>query len=405
MLTYDIHYSNNKDTNDFLRCLWARIREHTGRIGWQYMPYKNTDKNEVFFGLCSIEGIETEVSVSCNYSQKGCLSSITFSYGSKGDEEILESILTPCVEEARHFDNYLRAVTLRTTLDKTLDFIPVSGKFFSLSGNAIDIKINAFGSIDAETLASNLLDQILAYISFDTEICIGKAQGIPEVLHQKNDTIIPVVINGSEELKLYNNSGYKQRKLSTHCIQWIDDFLSRPYTYEKHLTHFDKSVKFYAMGRYCENIGQLGGNLDLNYGELGEMCYMSALEIISVNDIPITRCESCNQPIYSISKRVRELFKSALGDNLYNTRVINDYYQKRSAFVHEGEFLSSNNYLGVSIPLLSVKTLSGTISQQVLLGQLYEEVKYCILFHEKMHIDYYQTTYGRNTPKADFSGD
>lgn len=391
MISYDLNYTSNKESNDFLRCLWARIYEQTGRIGWEYMPYKDSSKNEVFLGLCSIEGIEREVAVSCKYGQRGCLTSISFSCNENNDEKLLEKVLTTCVEEARQYKKFLHTTILSTKLDKTLDFTPVSGNFFSLRGNEIDFKVMAFGSKDAETLASNLLDQILAYISFDLEICIGKAEGIPEVLHQKHDSTIPVVVDGKEEFKIYNNSIYKNRKLSDHCIQWIDNFLSRPYNYEKHLTHFDKSVRFYSMGRYCENIGQLGGNLDLNYGELGETCYMSALEVISADDIPVTRCETCNQPIYSISKRVRDLFKTAFGDNQYNTKIINDYYQKRSAFVHEGELLSSNNYRGFSIPLLSVKSMNGTIPQQVLLGDLHEKVKYCILMHEKMQDVYYKT--------------
>lgn len=48
---FDIGLTNNIDTNDFLRCLWSRLSDAFGDMGWQYMPSRID--NNIFVGFAS----------------------------------------------------------------------------------------------------------------------------------------------------------------------------------------------------------------------------------------------------------------------------------------------------------------------------------------------------------------
>ena len=43
---------SNKESNDFLRCLWANIRKEFGKIAWNLLPLKV--ENKIFVGYCDI---------------------------------------------------------------------------------------------------------------------------------------------------------------------------------------------------------------------------------------------------------------------------------------------------------------------------------------------------------------
>jgi hypothetical protein len=117
--------------------------------------------------------------------------------------------------------------------------------------------------------------------------------------------------------------------------------------------------------------------------EYAVMCYMSALEIITINDIKPLKCDTCNQDIYSIAKRVVSLSENVTDGNPIIKKMISKYYGIRSKFVHTGQFLSSNNYIGTSIPLLSTNSESGLIDQEHIFNkELKFFVKECILWHE-----------------------
>ena len=61
-------------------------------------------------------------------------------------------------------------------------------------------------------------------------------------------------------------------------------------------------------------------------------------------------------------------------------KKMKDYYAYRSKFVHTGEMLSSSDYVGTSIPLLSIREKDGIIMQlPFCIDELKDIVKKCIM--------------------------
>lgn len=166
---------------------------------------------------------------------------------------------------------------------------------------------------------------------------------------------------------------------------YIDHFLSKPLSYSDNLNSFEKSIIFFSEGLFFEELYSTPFSLDFNSNEYSITAYMSALELITINDINPKKCDNCGQETFSISKRIIELAKKANPDNENIKKFITNYYVARSKFVHAGDLTSSYNYIGKSIPLLSITSKNGIINQRD-----YETynlkfiIKDLIQFHEKM---------------------
>ena len=141
----------------------------------------------------------------------------------------------------------------------------------------------------------------------------------------------------------------------------------------------DKSVCLYAQGlRYSEMIFQHLNSFE-NYGELAVLYFMSALEVITLNDIKPETCTECGQQRYSIARRVVDFVYDVTKSETMKKKM-KDYYAYRSKFVHTGEMLSSSNYVGTSIPLLSIREKEGIIMQlPFCIDELKDIVKKCIM--------------------------
>lgn len=115
---------------------------------------------------------------------------------------------------------------------------------------------------------------------------------------------------------------------------------------------------------------------------------MSALEIITTNDIEPIKCPECGQLRFSIAKRVMNLAISYYPEGGEGIKKwIKGYYNIRSKYVHTGMKISRNNYKGISLPLMSIGNESGAIMQvSVVSPSLKEEVRNMILHHEKLPI-------------------
>ena len=161
---------------------------------------------------------------------------------------------------------------------------------------------------------------------------------------------------------------------------YIDSYLERPYGYEEHFSNFDKSVQLFAQGVRNEELAGIAAGLPEPYTEQAIVAYMSALEIITLGDKEPETCKCCGQMRYSIARRVTDLANAAIegwGD------FVKGYYGDRSKYVHTGLLLSSNSYMGRSVPLMSKGAKTGMIVQIGRVGDsLRDMVRYCIEWHE-----------------------
>ncbi|WOZ81455.1 HEPN domain-containing protein [Segatella hominis] len=354
---------SNKESNDFLRCLWANIRKEFGKIAWNLFPLKV--ENKIFVGYCDI-GLDKALEVTLKAKIKGCLSSIIFSIPDEmSNKEQIESRLKGCITKTRHGLGQYKIWGLSCSLNKSANFGKVEGVSFSILGNKLSIKVKAYDEIDAKTMIMSLIKTICAYMSLDVMeyICVGTSA---------NNSDTDACVEACQQ-------HYKSIRLSDEIILYIDTFIASPFLYENNLSVLDKSVCLYAQGlRYSEMIFQHLNSFE-NYGELAVLYFMSALEVITLNDIKPETCKECGQQRYSIARRVVDFVYDVTKSETMKKKM-KDYYAYRSKFVHTGEMLSSSDYVGTSIPLLSIREKDGIIMQlPFCIDELKDIVKRCIM--------------------------
>lgn len=351
---------SNKKSNDFLRCLWANIRKEFGKAAWYLLPLKV--ENTIFVGYCDL-GLDKELDITLKTKIKGCLSNIIFSIPDEiHNKEQIESRLKGCVTKSRHGLGQYKMFSIPITLNKSFNFGKVEGTSFSMLGNKLSIKVKAYDEIDAQTMFMSLIKTVCAYISLDVMAYINVSSDVfddvsMEENQQKDDAII----------------------MSNEIIKYVDDFIAKPFLYEDNLSILDKCVCLYAQGlKYAEMTFRHLNSFE-NYGELAVLYFMSALEVITLNDIKPEKCNECGQQRYSIARRVVDLVYDVTNSEEMKNKF-KDYYSYRSKFVHTGEMLSSDNYVGTSVPLLSIREKNGVIMQlPFYTDELKDVVKRCIM--------------------------
>lgn len=391
--TYLLGYKSNDETNEFLRCLWSRLRHNFGKIAWNLHPTKIADKLQIVIGhidLGKISESSTPTAVSVTYSQKGCLKTITFSNYKLLDEKSYLILLNKSIDEAKEYKSYQTIAEFTTSLDKSIKFKKIEYDNFKIEGNKLDFKITSYDEIDAKTFATSKIRFIKSILSFDTLKFINlESSGISQIRNSNFREISLVNIDTEEISSIHNTADeFKNLEISQDIASYIDTFLSKSIKYQDPLTSFEKSVLFFSEGLFFEELHWTTFSLDFSSMEYAITSYMSALELITINDIQPQKCETCNQETFSISKRIIELAKKANIDNDLIKKTISSFYVKRSKFVHTGLLTSMYNYTGNSIPLLSVNSENGIISQQdYSSANLKHIVKDLILYHRNQDLN------------------
>lgn len=370
-LNFSLGYTNNKDSNDFLRCLWASLRKEFGKAAWNILPLR--DGTNIFLGHCDL-GLEDSVEISLNYKVKGCLNTMTFSFEDEICNNSLKSKIKSCVKYARNNFKKVKTYELSIKLSSCICFEEIQTENFALKGNIMTITVFGYDLIDAKTLATSLLKTVCAWLSFDT-LCYISLENSPFSIFKKS-------LN-------YNFRKVQtcSLKVSKQVLTYISKFLSKVYLYEDMLWNVDKCILVFTQGLKNEDLAKMTLGLPETYYEQSILCYMSALEILTLQDVEPIKCEQCGQLRYSITRRVEDLvFDVSHSKRMSN--LIRELYDYRSKFVHEGEMLSENNYLGTSIPLMN-KGYGNGIIQQCNLGSfdLAQIVKESIIYRMKNGLD------------------
>ena len=146
---FGVGLKSNKETNDFLRCLWARMAATFGKLAWQYSPLRIG--NTIIVGIACI-GENTHLNIKLTYKQKGCVASIDFDTEGTYDHDTLHRQLKKCVKEALLPEKYIRKVFGKGKLDKCISFQKKSRKNFSIEGDTITIKVLGYDDEDCATM-------------------------------------------------------------------------------------------------------------------------------------------------------------------------------------------------------------------------------------------------------------
>lgn len=376
---FGVGLKSNKETNDFLRCLWARVAATFGKLAWQYSPLRMG--NTIIVGIACI-GENTHLNIKLTYKQKGCVASIDFAPEGTFTHDTLHEQLKKCVKEALQPENYIRQAFYKGKFDKSISFQKKSRKNFVIEGDTITLKVLGYDDKDCATMFKAQLLQVCNFLTFDTSRYITLSNTLTGEIRQNHNLITRLLDSktGMVTGEVERNKMYQNLEVSDRMADYIDSYLERPYGYEEHFSNFDKSVQLFAQGVRNEELAGIAAGLPEPYSEQAIVAYMSALEIITLGDKEPEICKCCGQMRYSIARRVKDLANAAIegwGD------FVKGYYGDRSKYVHTGLLLSSNSYIGRSVPLMSEGSRTGMIVQIGRVGDcLRDMVKYCIEWHE-----------------------
>lgn len=367
-IDYSLGYNSNKESNDFLRCFWAALRKEFGKAAWNLLPLRI--ENKIYLGHCDI-GLRHVLDISLSYKIKGCLSAISISVDDSISDAQLQRRLKGCINFARKNIDNLETFSLTLQLDSAICFEKSEANYLSLEDNRMVLNIYGYDLVDAKTQSSSMLKNICAWLSFD------------QLKYISIDGCAFQVYSDSVRRKFGNQRKYKL-KISDSVQKYLDDFIAKPYSYEDNLSDIDKAVFLFGQGLKYDELSQMTISPLEAYNEQAILCYMSALEVVTLKDIEPSKCECCGQLRYSIAKRVENLVYE-VSQSKAMRKMIADFYKNRSQFVHLGTMLSENNYTGISIPLMNKGYGDGLIMQcNFRSADLADIVKECIMWKIKM---------------------
>mgnify|MGYP001034577929 CR=1 FL=1 len=345
-IDFSLGYNSNKESNDFLRCFWAALRKEFGKAAWNLLPLRI--ENKIYLGHCDI-GLGDVLDISLSYKIRGCLSAVSISVDDSISDTQLQRRLKGCITYARKNIDKLELFSSSLELDNAICFEELNADYFSLDANKLILNIYGYDLVDAKTQSSSLLKNICAWLSFD------------QLKYISIDGCAFQVYSDTVRQQLETQMKYRLR-ISDSVQKYLDDFISKPYSYENHLSDIDKAVFLFGQGLKYDELSQMSISPLEAYNEQAILCYMSALEVVTLKDVEPSKCECCGQLRYSIAKRVENLVYE-VSQSMALRKMIADFYKNRSKFVHSGTMLSENNYTGISIPLMNKGYGDGLIMQ------------------------------------------
>ena len=282
----------------------------------------------------------------------------------------VQTCALPIFTHARKNKDNLESFSLTLQLDSAICFEKSEANYLSLDDNRLMLNVYGYDFVDAKTLSSSLLKNICAWLSFD------------QLKYISIDGCAFQVYSDSVRRKFGRQRKYKL-KISDSVQKYLDDFIAKPYSYEDNLSDIDKAVFLFGQGLKYDELSQMTISSLEAYNEQAILCYMSALEVVTLKDIEPSKCEYCGQLRYSIAKRVENLVYEVSQSKVMRKKIA-DFYDNRSKFVHLGTMLSENNYTGISIPLMNKGYGDGLIMQcNLRSADLADIVKECIIWKIK----------------------
>jgi hypothetical protein len=335
------------ESNSFLRALWAQLRARFGTLGWQYTPWRIGQAKTITFGFASL-GRKHGIQVSVRYGRKDTITALLIE--PHPSESSLPDDVELCVQEAlKRFRSpeqfYLQA---SIALSKPFTFHGYSTSQWRLSPSApgrsfLTMVVSAFDRVDADfeylRRVQPVLDQLASFTNCVVTLLPTTKEASPN--EAENPLEEPNRIWNSEEWM--DGHPIVDGRLALHpkALACLDSLLS------------DKTYAESRLRRADRHFREALRLLEIDPGSSGDVAaslLISALEAVSLEEKPAPVCESCGQPVHSISKRVVALGVEHLGADA--ERFFKAEYTRRSKFLHTGGIVHSLPLLRSSQPLL-----------------------------------------------------
>jgi hypothetical protein len=423
-LILDIGITHERDSNEFLRCLWAEMANEFGKCAWQYGPYKNKQTKTITFGFMDI-GVAT-LMAGITYKNKGSIMKLFFGYGGtrytyKGEQEEqlkkeseLGQRVVRVVRKARRGmwkykefvahsaikslyplssyegNNYKTEIALDS---KTIIHFPilayddnqVQGKIIQKTNKIMDflsVETNAPFWRTSNTNLKNQETKVLTaeeYQESDFIDGFSLKDGYLTISKDGKDFLSYLIGSDGEDenLQIFLNSCYHFHTARKYDAQIYDH---QGYTDKPLEDGSGVEIDIYTKNQDLKTALLIGESQT----EIATTLYMSALEVVTLIGFQSEKCRECNQNKYSIAKRVRDLVGKYL--NPYIAEQLNGYYNKRSKYLHRGFMLTNDQPTRSSVPLLDADGENGCkYPAQVSLTNLREYTSYVLRAFLKEH--------------------
>jgi hypothetical protein len=382
----NIGITNVDDSNDFLRCLWAEMAIEFGKCGWQYAPYKDGAKNKITFGWMDINQ-ESPLEVGITYIEKGSINNIFFklNYGkdeiNKGTE--LYQGLKRVVNTAKQNVGQLETKYFRTVIQSYYPLMSYRTDTYTIEpmNNGItqlSFGIKAYDKNQARGYITQKATQLMNFLSVETNSVFNLPtvddEGVIKVgkeIFQETDFIDGHSVK--DDFFVISEEGKQFIKILTDTESLspeIELFLNA-------CSHFHSARKQEESMLHTDPSGMTVRHLGGDETELATTLYLSALEVVTLIGFKEDKCETCGQPKFQITKRVKELTAKYLPNHLVKDFI--DYYDKRSKYLHVGIRLNTETPTRSFIPLLDPSDNRGCDSpSKVSTINIREYVSYCL---------------------------
>lgn len=385
------------ESNNFLRALWAELRNKFGKCIWSYQPRKIEEISQtIFLGWIDINQ-KKRISVSIRYTKTTIVSEIHFGEN-KFDKPLKESSqlgqqLKDAINKAYHRRNNPDIITLQLPISSLYKSLaPYSAQWFKILPkqhpiSLLSFNVKAFDPIDAEAKALFVSSYILDILSVETNSLFwlldkDENQDITskieseELTYPKVNTFVP-----NEEWMEDVPDSNEYLVLSSQAVQFLDRILCKDELNDKEKIfmrachHFHvareqdmlRSNRLIPVGKQKnedESITLLMGEdsrfksavkFSTGAEEIATVLYMSTIEVATKVDFDSSeRCCKCGQMQYQSSARVINYVKKYLisKDEHPLVKIFNSYYTKRSEYLHAGIVLRDHSYTRTPIPQL-----------------------------------------------------
>ncbi|WP_271879376.1 hypothetical protein [Phaeobacter italicus] len=344
-----------RETNDFLRRIWARLRADLG-LAFHYTPKRDSLNKVQNIGFVSLgkfsetlaaNNVHEPISCSFQYRRRGIVDKLIFSIPSSWAEcmnigEIKESIQSSLTKAACDSPKNSR-VKIRVFTPICLDLPTISGKTFNFAGGKghgeFAFHVTHYDEFDLEDQAANLAWGfcVLACAWTGNLFFLTREQdGIPEYR-----TVLSLMSDGDLSAsvgKLADRTFSKLIDLLLCESPGIDSVLKAGHLIQRSIFSASSSREY--------------------LGDTANALILSALEVLSDKGDDPETCKSCSQPRYKISQRVREYAAEHMGADHWKN-WFRDRYSVRSKFLHTGAIRNRRVYAGKSVPTVQLSAPEG----------------------------------------------
>lgn len=393
----DIGIIELKESNEFLRSLWAEMANEFGKCAWQYMPSKNKQTQTITFGFMDI-GVSV-LMAGVTYKKNGSIIKLFFGYSGTNyeyrgmeEEELkkeseLGQRIVRVVRKARKGMGKYNEYHANRAIKSLYPLSSYEGNNFKIE-NVSDNNTKVYFSIaayDENQIKGKIIqktDQVMDFLSVETnapfwttscsEIENQETKVLTDETYQEADFIDGFSVRDekliiSQEAKgflsyLIRSSGKDEDLLiflnacsHFHTARKYD---AQIHDYQGYIDHpledgSGTEIEIYTKNQDLKRALVTGKSQT----EIATTLYMSALEVVTLIGFESEKCNECKQDKYGIASRVRQLIGKHLNSHI--ARQLNDYYDMRSKFLHRGYMLTNNEPTNSSIPLLEVESENG----------------------------------------------